>query len=314
MDCFHPYEIQSNGFTQQVRCGHCLSCLAHRQAEWTSRLRIELEANPERCYFVTFTYAPESLPTVQPDLSDDPVPAVCKADIQKFHMDLRKRFQQGFYMDDTLVKCGFRHEPSRVLLDTDTRFRYYVTAEYGPNGHRPHYHGFYAGLPADEYLTAGLIEQVWNKGFITCERARSEAAAAYVAKYLVNDSLVSLPDGAPPVFALMSKGLGSKYLDNERLVHWHTSSPADRAYIPVGSSRQVLPRYLRDKIYIDKDTGEDLREYLRKDAENRNVYRQEREALLSNDELLRLRDEEYHKEQELIRQAKWRFQKNGKIK
>lgn len=314
MDCFHPYEIHVNGFPQEVRCGHCLACLSHRQAEWTSRLRIELDSNPENCYFVTLTYAPECLPTVQPDLSEDPIPAVSKDDIRKFHMDLRKRFQQGFYLDNTLVLAGVRSRSSRIELDPGTKFRYYLTSEYGPNGQRPHYHGFYANLPEDQYIVQGLIEQVWNKGFTKVEKARSEAAAAYVAKYLVNDSLVPLPEGAPRPFALMSKGLGAAYLENERLVRWHTADPATRAYIPHDGGKQVLPRYLRDKIFVDQETGEDLRPIIMAGSMERNDARLAAEAALTKEELLRKRDEEYHREQEAIRQAKWRFQKNGKIK
>lgn len=314
MECFHPYEIVQNGFTQQVRCGHCLSCLAHRQAEWTSRLRIELEADPEKCYFVTLTYNDDNLPTVQPDLSCDPVPAVSKRDVQLFHMAIRKRVQQGFFTDDTLYKCGLRSLPDIIKVDPETRFRYYLTSEYGPNGNRPHYHGFYVGLPEDGYLTQVLLENSWHRGFVSVERARSEAAAAYVAKYLVNDSLVKPLPGAPRPFALMSKGLGAAYLENDRLVRWHTMDPARRSYIPLGDSRAVLPRYLRDRILIDQETGEDLREELRKDTELRNQARQDFEDSLSREELLRLRDEEYHREQELKRQAIWRFKKNGKLK
>lgn len=317
MNCFHPVEIQANGFVQKVRCGHCLACLQHRQAEWTSRLRIELDHNPESCYFVTLTYSDENLPyfykhELAPELGK--VPGVCKADVRKFHMDLRKRFQQGFYMDDTLVKCGFRKAPSRIPLDSDTKFRYYVTSEYGPNGNRPHYHGFYSGLMTDEYVTQGLIEQIWNKGFVTVERARSEAAAAYVAKYLVNDSLVSPLEGSPRPFALMSNGLGESYLSNDSLVRWHLDDPGSRAYIPVGSDRQVLPRYLRDKIYIDQETGEDLRPVLREYAERKTAATLARESRMSQEELFEEMRQEAHREHELHRQWLWRFQKNGKVK
>lgn len=314
MNCFHPYEIVQNGFTQQVRCGHCLACLAHRQAEWTSRLRIELEHAPDRCYFVTLTYNDEHLPTLQPDLSLSPVPTVSKKDIQAFHMDLRKRFQQGFFMDDTLVRCGFRHTPERISVDPDTRFRYYVTSEYGPNGNRPHYHGFYVNLPDDENVVSCLFESVWKRGFTKIERAESDACAAYVAKYLINDSLVKPLEGAARPFALMSNGLGSPYLENDNLRAWHLEDPAKRAYIPIGAGKTVLPRYLRDKLLFDPETGEDFRPLLQEDTARRNAARIDVESRLSRDELLSLRDAQAHKENELKRQALWRFQKNGKIK
>lgn len=320
MECFHPQVVRlPDGRYQEVRCGKCLSCLSHRQAEWTTRLGIELKAHPEQCYFVTLTYAEEHLPmkTVWQTPGEDSssidgrvnIPVVSKSDVQKFHMDLRKRFQQGFFFDDTLVRAGLRKAPERLLLDSETRFRFYVTSEYGPEGHRPHYHGFYSALPEDEYLVQCLFESVWNKGFITCERAQSDACAAYVAKYLVNDSLVSLPAGAVRPFALMSKGLGSEYLDNTRLMDWHRSAPLKRCYIPDQSDKKVMSRYLREKIFDDS-----MKEEIYLDSIERSERRQARFDSLSLDEQVSIRRERAHQEEEAKRQAEWRFRKNGKIK
>lgn len=313
MRCFHPVELQTTQGPQEVRCGHCLACLAHRQAEWTSRLQVEFDKFPDQCYFVTLTYAPERVPQKIVDLSENPVNVVSKEDVQKFHADLRKRFQQGFYMDDTLVRIGARLTPERIILP-DCHFRYYLTSEYGPRGARPHYHGVYIGLPDDEYKTAGLIEAVWRNGFSKTERADSAAAAAYVAKYLVNDSLVERPEGTPKPFALMSKKIGSSYLDNHKLMEWHRMDPSTRAYMPVDGSRAVLPRYLRDKIFVDPETGEDLRPIIQAGSAARSAARAAAESELSRAELAEKRLQEYEREQEAIRQAEWRFRKNSKIK
>lgn len=310
LDCFAPREIRlPDGRLQVVRCGKCLACLQHRQAEWITRLKVALDYSEGTSYFVTLTYDEAHLPTNEDrsvDLSVEDqfplVPTVRKTDVQKFHMDLRKRFQQGFYYDDTLGK------PVRIELPSDTRFRYYVTSEYGPLGHRPHYHGLYTKLPEDESLVFSLFSKIWNKGFITCEKAISEKAGAYVAKYLVNTSLVPIPAVADPPFALMSKGLGIEYLTPSH-VDWHRQAPVSRSYVPVGQCRQVLPRYLRDKI-LDDQMKADLLE----DALVRQEIKDAELSALSPCELSRLERENSQRQAEAVRQAEWRFRKNGKIK
>lgn len=272
-------------------------------------MRVALEASPGTSYFVTLTYDDAHLPTNEDrsvDLSEvdefPKVPTVRKRDLQKFHMDLRKRFQQGFYYDDTL---GF---PQRIVLSPDIKFRYYCTSEYGPNGHRPHYHGLYTKLPEDADLVFDLFNQTWGKGFITCEPAQSDKAAAYVAKYLVNTSLVPIPEAADRPFALMSKGLGIEYLTPER-VEWHRAVHQVRNYVPVQGSRQVLPRYLRDRIFDDAMKADILEDCLDREAA--------REAELDEmtaEEFTRYMVEKHNKEQEAVRQAEWRFRKSGKIK
>lgn len=257
-----------------------------------------MEQYPDQSYFVTLTYADEHLP-----LSPCGVPTVKKADLQKFHMDLRRRFQQGFYFDFALGK------PYRIPLPSTTRFRFYCTSEYGPEGNRPHYHGFYTALPEDADLVSNLFRQIWGKGFTYVELAESEKAAAYVAKYLINDSLVPHIKGAEKPFSLMSQGLGKSYLDNETLVEWHRSDPLGRNYLPHQGGRQILPRYLREKIFDDAMKADILEASLdREDAENAAIARMSPQA---EDAFWAMKRQA---EQENLRQAEWRFRKNGKIK
>lgn len=310
MECFEPREIRlPDGRLQVVRCGKCLACLAHRQAEWITRLRVALEFAPGTSYFVTLTYDEAHLPTNEDrsvDLSEvdefPQIPTVRKRDLQKFHMDLRKRFQQGFYYDDTL---GF---PKRIELPSDIRFRYYCTSEYGPQGHRPHYHGLYTKLPEDADLVFDLFNSIWAKGFITCEPAQSDKAAAYVAKYLVNTSLVPIPEAADRPFALMSKGLGVEYLSPSR-VEWHRAAHQVRNYVPVQDRRQVLPRYYRDRIFDDAMKADILDDCLDREA----VLEAQLDEM-TVDEFERYLIDKHNQQQEAVRQAEWRFRKNGKIK
>lgn len=306
--CFHPRTITlPDGSPQVVRCGKCLSCLEHRQAGWITRLSEEFKAHPDGVYFLTLTYDDEHLPTVL--LDGVPHASISTADIKKFNMDLRKRFQQGFYYDDTLSKVGFADTPAKIPLPKDCRFRYYITSEYGPETHRSHYHGFYVGLPPDEDLVFDLFQKIWGKGFITMEKGKSEACAAYVSKYLVNNSLVPVDPRLPKPRAWMSKGLGASYLDSETLVDWHRSAPLAHQYALQNGRKCILPRYLRDRLYDD-----DMKAQIRDDCVRRDEAKEY--AISRKSPYERLRDVlvEEHRQKELYNQAEWHFRKNGKIK
>lgn len=311
MECFHPKSIRlPDGSDQVVRCGKCLACLSYRQAGWLVRLRQEIETRGG-AYFATLTYNDDHLPMFTPTawnvLDRTPVPCVSKKDVQKFHMDLRKRFQQGFFLDRSVPG-----KTIRFRLSSDLRFSFYLTSELGPNGKRPHYHGIYFGLPDDPFLVELLFRDTWKNGFITCEPAQSSAAAAYVSKYLINDSFVPLPTndpGYPRMFSLMSKGLGSSYLDNEKLMDWHRSAPLDRCFHPDGSKREILPRYWKDRIF-----DSDMRASLLDKALDLSRAKEEALSVMEDAERFGYLENLNHLEQEAERQAEWRFRKNGKLK
>lgn len=277
-------------------------------------MKFQIEESPDTCYFATLTYDDEHLP-LKKVWNDDPeggpyinVPTLRKSDLQSFNADMRKRFQQGFFLDHTLSDAGFAEDPARIDLP-DCHFKYYCTGEYGPNGHRPHMHGVYFGMPEDESLVLDLMHSVWHRGFVMVEKARSEKAAAYTAKYLVNDSLVPHHPYADRPFSLMSKGLGLGYL-TESMEEWHRADPLGRCYVPLRNGRRsVLPRYFRDRLFDDAMKADILEDKLSRDE---HIFA--RESRLSADELSRREASRRHKEAEAIRQAEWRFKKSGKIK
>lgn len=313
MDCFHPRTIRlTDGTRQVVRCDHCLACLSYRQGGWLVRLREELESRGGG-YFATLTYDDAHLPMFRSKdwrfINDPPVPCVSKKDIQHFHMSLRKRFQQGFYIDDSLVPFG--GSVQRIDLHRFTRFSFYLTSELGPEGKRPHYHAIYFGLPEDPFLVQNLFNKIWHGGFTMVEPAQSTAAASYVSKYLVNDSFVSPPTEAPDypsMFSLMSKGLGKSYLTPSRL-DWHRAAPLQRCFHPDGRNREILPRYWKDRIFDDSMKA-DLFDVA---LERSQAYEDMLDSLSPADRLAYL-ERISHNEDEAIRQAEWRFRKNGKIK
>lgn len=289
-----------------MRCNKCLDCLRHRQAGWIARLHFEMDSSPGGCYFLTLTYDDDHVPMKEVSPGET-VPTIRAADVMKFHADLRKRFQQGFYYDDTLQKVGWS---DKVRIDLpECHFRYYMTSEYGPETHRPHYHAFYSHLPEDEALVFDLFDQIWGKGFITMEKARCDAAATYVSKYLVNDSLVPHDPRVERPRAWISKGLGSSYLESRALVDWHRDAPLHHQFVLIDGHKGILPRYWRDKLYDDQ-----MKAVILDDCEKRDSAAARAFARLSPFEQLDSKLKEKHLYEESVRQAEWHFRKNGKLK
>lgn len=244
--CFEPRVVWNQTLQQylKVPCGKCLYCLRLRQASWVTRLVEQLRQNPGTSYFVTMTYAPENVP-VDPETG---LMQVQKDHVKKLNMDLRRRFQQGFFMCDLDLDVGKLHE--RISLPVDQRFKYYITSEYGPVGGLPHYHSVYYNLPSDRYLVSLLFEQIWDKGFCRVYEA-SPNTIGYITKYLVNSKVCETYDSRfqNRPFSLMSKGLGLSYVD--RMAAWHQADPLGRSKAVYHGETSFMPRYYREKIFSD---------------------------------------------------------------
>lgn len=245
--CFHPRVVWNDTLKQHLKvpCGSCLYCLRLRQASWVTRLVEQLRQNLGTSYFVTMTYAPDQVP-FDPETG---CMQVMKEDIKKLNMDLRKRFQQGFFFFDQELDIGRLKE--RIDLPKGQRFSYYLTSEYGSEGGLPHYHSVYYNLPSDRYLVTLLFEQIWNKGFCRVYEA-SPNTIGYITKYLVNSKVCDTYDvrfqNRP--FSLMSKRLGLSYVD--RMSSWHQADPAGRSKAVYHGETSVMPRYYREKIFTEE--------------------------------------------------------------
>lgn len=242
--CFEPRVVYNETLGQHLKvpCGRCLYCLRLRQAQWVTRLVEHLRQNIGTSYFVTMTYAPEHVPA-DPETG---LMQVSKDHIKKLNMDLRKRFQQGFFNCDLDLDVGHLHET--ISLPKDLKFKYYITSEYGPEGGLPHYHSVYYNLPTDRYLVTLLFEQIWKKGFCRVYEASPESIG-YITKYLVNSKVCHTydPRFQDRPFSLMSKGLGLSYVD--RMSAWHQADPLNRSKAVYHGETSVMPRYWREKIF-----------------------------------------------------------------
>lgn len=231
-------------------CRKCLPCLKRRRDEWVRRLVEELSVHDLNC-FVTLTYDDEHLVKTCDDPStgevfydSDDIPQMWKPHILKFHADMRKRYQQGFFI------CHWLDHEFRMELHGNMP-KYYLTSELGPLHSRPHYHAVYYGVEDINVFTC-LVAELWKNGFSSVYPAAA-GAAGYISKYLVKEVCADNIDqwrGQLPPFSLMSKGIGKVYI--ERMKDWHLADPEHRQGYQRFGQHGRLSRYYREKIFPEE--------------------------------------------------------------
>lgn len=166
------------------------------------------------CWFITLTYDNEHLPM---RLTDGKVYFdVSRRDVQLFHKRLRK-----------------------LLGEKSSKYKYYLTSEYGTEFHRPHYHEIAFNIDKSDLPK---IKEAWGNGNITVDLV-TDGRIKYVTNYILEKLFV--PDGCEPVFNMMSKGLGEAYISKYRNFH----DSVDRAFVPMDGSRFNMPRYYKERIF-----------------------------------------------------------------
>jgi len=171
--------------------------------------------NWTECSFVTLTYDDEHLPGKG---------SLSVSDCQKFIKRLRKRLGR--------------------------KFKYFLGAEYGDMGHRPHYHTILFGVSISERLE---VNQAWGLGFVHSGVVTHDSAcyvASYTLKKLSGDKRdVYTRLGIVPEFALMSRspGIGALYVEQ------NSKFLKQNAFCIVKGSKVALPRYYADKVFTDEE-------------------------------------------------------------
>lgn len=167
--CYHPLRVKTVAPTgsrfQYVPCGHCEECRNVQRFGWSFRLSAELQhraASGWQAGFITLTYAPEYLPTLDPELfdEDNPPTVSCfdRQQVRDYIASIRK----------------YLHRHYRV-----TELVYMICSEYGKRG-RPHYHMVICWPPAkcvdkcdcgnspvlDDTTMFRLCRDAWKSGFV----------------------------------------------------------------------------------------------------------------------------------------------------
>lgn len=148
--CISPLSLKRGNERLVVPCGKCNFCLQAKRAEWTFRLRQELDVCSS-AFFLTLTYDDYQLP-----MSPAGVPELRKDHVQKFMKRLRK-------------------------LNV-AKLRYYTVGEYGSRTERPHYHSIMFNL---EVKALNALPQVWGHGHVHVGDV-SPASIHYTTKFHLN--------------------------------------------------------------------------------------------------------------------------------
>lgn len=231
----HPKDREP---THWLPCTKCIGCRDNHAATWTLRLRHEARFHKNNT-FLTLTYDDDHLPD-----------GLQKRDLQLFWKRLRK--------------------------ETNDRIKYYACGEYGDRTKRPHYHAATFSMPklGDEKpydatnTQSALLNQLWKNGQVTLSDLTPERMR-YVTGYVLKKAgyrrqVYCDPDGVEleKPFQLMSKGLGSLWLDHykEQFTHGYARVST------IGDAKMAIPRYYREKLKI---TDKELAEAIQKSLDDR---------------------------------------------
>lgn len=215
-----------------VPCGKCARCLQRRKMEWSFRMLTELQ-EAKTAYFVTLTYAPETVPYNQYGLKDLRIDHLQKY-FKRLRINTNRRNKAGNLTIENL----------RNNLTENDKIKYYAAGEYGEKNGRPHYHAVIFNASAIE------IKYAWPHGSVDIAEA-NEATINYLMKYL-DKRLGTKPDKRKtPEFNTMSEGLGKSYV--KKMKEWHKQN-LDVLYVRMKNGILVpMPRYLRKMIFTEQE-------------------------------------------------------------
>lgn len=278
-----------------VPCGKCDACLLARQSEWRVRLNEEF-ASCQSAFFFTLTYAPENLPvlsTIDFDITEKD-----SEDLELLpypdETDPFRKYRSRFYHPQTntslrvlnsLARDRFPRRLSEISsLDEDVRgvvskrdiqlflkrlrkslepckIRYFISSEYGPETHRPHYHGIIFNYPVNHadckekqiVNFEKVLQRAWQNGFVRADLCNGPRLN-YCAKYCVKPSdavHASLP--APFILCSRRPAIGSAYLERVDLIERHlrqyTADYVTKSFKDGKPITIKLPRYYVRKIF-----------------------------------------------------------------
>lgn len=181
--CTNPITIYrknlSSNSTKEyiIPCGKCAECTKKKQGEFAA-LSIHQALKSGILHFFTFTYKDEQLPIAISEMTPEGKPRLVgfRRD-GYFWKDSKGVFknavvhQSGFPDLGYFTACSLCREDVKKILkqfrkdNPDAKFKYAVFGEYGEQRGRPHYHGLFYGLTAEQ---AKSLSDLWSKRFGFC--------------------------------------------------------------------------------------------------------------------------------------------------
>lgn len=220
-------------YSVPYNCGKCYNCKQRRVAQWSFRLKKELEVSTS-AYFITLTYDNDHVPITK----------------GKFPMTLKKKDLQDFFK-----RLRYYEKQNRIIfnrrtktLDKQQPIKYYACGEYGHLHSRPHMH-----IIAFNIVSEKSIRESWTYGSVDIQSEVNTKNIEYTLKYINKLSKVSKKEGdyRTAEFALMSKGLGKSFLQ-ENIKSFY-SKRLDINYVVNDNGVKIaMPKYFREKVLNEK--------------------------------------------------------------
>lgn len=248
-DCYHPIRLTKNGRCDTVPCGHCVGCLARRRSDWFVRLLSEYSYSDTAVFF-TLTYDEESLTENQ---------SVSREDVTNFVRRVKR-------LSDTIWLPRFKQSPdysseykARVtehgeLIKYRNPLRYFISSEYCPTTGRPHYHGFFFGIPLEwmgNDFFQKKISDLWGNGFVSTG-VPTNARLNYVVKYCLALSADTHGKFKPFLCANRNPAIGKLFM-SDRMVQYVRENLQDTGYLTYMGYPRPLPRYYRDRCFTEEE-------------------------------------------------------------
>lgn len=245
-----------------IPCGKCGRCIERRKMEWGFRMAVEMGIS-KTAYFVTLTYAPETVPynkygkkTLIPTRAIDlkiKKEAEGKKRINKRWIDRSfqgfiKRLRQNHKRANT-KRTNTTIEGLMNGLTNKDKIKFYGAGEYGTEKFRPHYHAIIFNASEKTILKS------WDLGGVHIVKA-NEATITYVMKYLDKLHNKEKDNSKQPEFNTMSEGIGESYIQRNK--DWHLRN-IDILYVTNEKGIRIpMPRYYREKIFSQADREEQI--------------------------------------------------------
>ena len=219
-------------------CKMCIECRNIRREDFKQRLQFEIMNYNYVASFVSLTYRDSDLPVLLPEGS---------AIVGNYFGNCPPAYGSTLYPPDISQFCDKMQK--RLKRKYGRSGKYIAVGEYGDDGHRPHFHIIYVGLPS---ASRKEVRECWSHGNVDVRNV-NKGAIRYVLDYIDKQVFGAYAlykeygDFYPP-FAHFSKGLGFDYIDKniDKFDEY-----GELKYGESGKTFQLNP-YLRDKYNFKK--------------------------------------------------------------
>lgn len=126
------------------------------------------------------------------------------------------------------------------------KIKFFVCGEYGTKSKRPHYHAIIFGVTPAEAVRLFKERNLWPYGYVDIGYSVSDRSIGYISGYCVKKVMAPPPVGCVKPFNMCSKGIGKRYCQE------HTQVLVSMGCIKYAKATFGIPRYYFKVLEIDR--------------------------------------------------------------